>query len=168
MNLLLLANLIICYCKKRNYNINSSKLHKLLYLYQAWHLVYMDKDLYDVCPIASPNGPWYKEIDDYFGEDSNDIIENDIAYNEELEKTYRTMIISVKLNVEQKQLLHSVLSKYAYLDLFALHLNMSYDEAWVNAREECNIFEDGHYMNLDDVKKYYNLILYEKKEESHF
>jgi hypothetical protein len=169
MKLLYLANLIACFCIKRGYDVNHNKIHNLLYLYQGWHLSYLGYNPYMSLPIATPKGPRYLEIDEYLDEVGYNCFSEDIAFNEELDKTYQTLVYSIKMGVEQKHLLRSVLTEYASSPEIVTHLAMMIDEAWLDARYDLTAFENGPTMSEKLIKKSFkrkHKQRTERKEES--
>lgn len=122
-----------------------SKLHKLLYYAQAWHVTITDKPLFFNDLYATVDGVWIKEVEDKYGKNKWSIIE---------EKT--PVEATSKWDDVSYQICLSVWDIYKKYDHKQLEKLIQKENPWIKARKGLKMYEcSKKCISLEMLKEYY-------------
>lgn len=154
------ADWLVHHFNHNGIRISPLKLQKILYYSQAWSLAFLDHELFNEVPEAWSNGPVYRSIwDEYKSKfQRHESIVFDKSYD--LETEYKNRTESLKLGVEQSEVLDTVLNKYgSYNSGYLVYLTHS-ELPWNEARKGCTPFELCKIpISLQSMKDYYKSLL---------
>jgi uncharacterized phage-associated protein len=126
--------------------MNQLKVQKLVYYYQAFHLVFFDVPVVEDEFVAGVHGPTSLKILKNYSRYSMD---------EDLKKKY-SMRIDDPLSKDQETLLDEVLERYSPLASYQLEVLSHSELPWKEARGKCTFDERSDIpISLSTMKAYY-------------
>jgi uncharacterized phage-associated protein len=160
INIKLYADWLVHYFNLNGLHISPLKLQKILYYSQAWSLVFLDHSLFEDVPEAWANGPVYRAIWDEYKIKAQRHEKLVFENNYNLEAEYKKRTDSLNLDVNQSELLDSVLKKYSsYPSGYLVYLTHS-ELPWNEARKGCAPFDLCTIpMSLTTMKDYYKSLI---------
>lgn len=146
-----IAEFTISNFMNNDFPITPSKLQKILYYIQAWHLVLFDeKMIFEELPEAWIQGPVYRSIHEKYP-----TIESRKVTKEDLKKKRDELMLSDDL----QEFLNEIYNKYGTMTDFALEYSTKKEFPWNEARNGCGLFDvSDRKISKESMFDYYNSI----------
>lgn len=134
------AEFMITYFMNNGNPISQLKLNKLMYYYQAWHLVYFEKAKpFEEAPEAWVNGPVYPTIYTTF-QSKKDVPLKLSALFTSVEDLFEEKKNALNMPKKQEELMSAVLTKYGAMNDMQLVYLTHIEAPWLEARGNISPF----------------------------
>lgn len=140
MKALDVAELLIC--KSKDNGITLSKLQKLLYYAQGFHLAYYQKKLFDDYIFASPTGVTIHEIEKKYQKYGHDTIPCMKSFD-------------FNLTTPVQRVVHDVCLVFESANAHEMEILIKSESPWLNVRKGKGDYHSGVKMNVQDVYDYF-------------
>lgn len=145
------------YFFKKGLQINHLKLQKILYYFQAWHLVYFKSPFFEDVPEAWVNGPVYRKIYNIFKEwklyENFRVLEK---YIPQFEILFNDAEKKLSLSPEQLEFIDSLIIHYGTMTPDRLVMLTHSEGPWCDARNGLGLFEYSQQkISHESMENYY-------------
>ncbi len=160
IDILELAKFLILYFKETEISISNTKLQKILYYIQAWHLVFCDQHpLFDDEPEAWVRGPVYRTVYNSYDK---------LLASTEVENYNNQLITNLDISAKQEEVLQRVIDHYGTMSTDKLIYLTHAEKPWNEAREGYSIFAYcDKTITHENMYIYYNERKMQKEKKTH-